>query len=199
TTSFQVHRARLRQEQVWVAVKVLRPYAEATFARDVVILRRMTSWLEFLPVYPNMRWQGLCREVEEAGRRELELRFEAAALRQLQQTLPAHGVYVPEVHGTYSTRRILTMEFIHAALMADLVALKQTDPQRLAAWLEENNIQPRRLAKRLFYSIWRQILEDNFFHADLHPDNVIVLRDSRLAVIDCRSAGQLEAENLTKH
>ncbi len=196
--SFQLHRARLRREQVWVAVKVLQPHAEKTFAQDIALLRRATGWLQRLRVYPKMRWLDLCREVEEASARELDLRFEAASLRQLRTTLPPHGVYVPEVYSAYSTRRVLVMEFIHAALMADYIELKRTDPQGLADWLRENNIQPRRLAQRLFHSVWRQILEDNFFHADMHPSNVLLLRDSRLAVIDCRGVGQLEAESLSK-
>jgi ubiquinone biosynthesis protein len=44
----------------------------------------------------------------------------------------------------------------------------------------------------------RQILEDNFFHADLHPGNIIFLRDSKIAFIDCRNAGSLEGEQVTK-
>jgi ubiquinone biosynthesis protein len=199
TTSFQLHRARLRREQVYVVVKVLRPYAEDYYRRDIGLLRRLARWLQALRLAPKMRWMDLCREIEEVCTRELDLRYEAASLRQLRRNLPAHGVYVPRVFARYSTRRVLVMQFVHAALMADYIQLARTDPARLASWLEENNIRPRRLARRLFHSIWRQILEDNFFHADLTPYNVILLRNSRLAVIDCRSAGQLEAEVLGKN
>jgi ubiquinone biosynthesis protein len=199
TTGFQLHRAHLRREQVWVVVKILRPGIEDTSARDLVLLRRVTGWLQALAIYPKMRWVDLFREVEDVSTRELDLRFEAAALQQLARTLPAHGVHVPEVFLPYSTRRVLVMEFIHAALLADYVALKDTDPKRLANWLEENNIQPRKLARRLFHSVWRQIFEDNFFHADLNPYNVILLRNNRLGIIDCRSVGQLEADSLAKH
>jgi ubiquinone biosynthesis protein len=199
TTSFQLHRARLRREGVWVAVKVLRPHSEKTAARDLALLRRLTGWLLFLRVYPKMRWFDLWREVAEVSTRELDLRFEAASLRQLRQTLPPHGVYVPDIYPDYSTRRVLVMEFIHAALLADYAEMKRIDPQRLGAWLKENNIRPRTVARRLFHSVWRQILEDNFFHADLNPYNVILLRNSRLAVIDCRGVGMFEMETLAKH
>jgi ubiquinone biosynthesis protein len=197
-TSFQVHRALLRRERVWVAVKVLSPFAEQTFAGDVALLRRVTGWLHRLRLYPKMRWLDLFREVEEVSARELDLRFEAAALRQLRRTLRPHGMYVPEVFAAHSTRRVLATEFIHAALMSDYIEMKQTDPDRLTAWLRENNIHPRKLARRLFHSVWRQILEDGFFHTDLHPGNVVLLRDSRLAVIDCRCVGELEAETRVK-
>ncbi|HEY7314084.1 MAG TPA: AarF/ABC1/UbiB kinase family protein [Gemmataceae bacterium] len=199
TTSFQLHRARLRREGVWVAVKVLRPHIEETTARDLALLRRLTGWLQLLRVYPKMRWSDLWREVAEVSTRELDLRFEAASLRHLRRTLPPHGVYVPDIYPDYSTRRVLVMEFIHAALLADYAELKRTDPHVLDAWLKENNIRPRRLARRLFHSVWRQILEDNYFHTDLTPYNVILLRDSRLAVIDCRGVGMFEMETLAKH
>ena len=199
TTSFQLHRARLRREGVWVAVKILRPHIEEIAARDVALLRRLMGWLQFLRVYPKMRWLDLWREVAEVSMRELDLRFEAASLRQLRQTLPPHGIYVPDIYPNYSTRRILVMEFLHAALLADYAELKRTDPHRLGAWLEENNIRPGTLARRLFHSVWRQILEDNFFHTDMNPYNVILLRDSRLAVIDCRGVGMFETETLGKH
>jgi ubiquinone biosynthesis protein len=198
-SSFQLHRARLRREQIWVAVKVLRPYAEETARQDLALIRRLTWWLGRLGIYPRMRWGDLHREVEETALRELDLRFEAASLRQFRRTLPAHGVYVPDVYSAYSTRRVLVMEFIHGALMADHIEMSRKDPQRLATWMDENNVQPRRVAQRLFHSVWRQIFEDNFFHADLHPHNVILLRDNRLAIVDCRCAGMLEADNLAKH
>jgi ubiquinone biosynthesis protein len=199
TMSFQLHRARLKREQVWVVVKVLHPYAEEMSARDLALLRRVTGWLQYLGIGPKMCWLEMCREVEEVCVRDLDLRFESSSLAHLQQTLPAHGIYVPHVFAEYCTRRVLVMEFIHAALMADYIELKRSDPERLAVWLEENNIQPSKVARRLFDSVWRQILEDNFFHADMHPENVILLRDSRLAVIDCRSVGRLEAECFAKH
>ncbi len=198
-TSFQVHRALLRREGVWVAVKVLSPYAEETCTRDLAWLRRVTSWLRYFRIYPKMRWLDLFREVHEVSAREFDLRFEAAALRQLRRNLPPHGVYVPEVFTAHSSRRVLVTEFVHAALLADFIQMKHTDPDRLTAWLQENNIHPRKVARRLFHSVWRQILEDAFFHMHLHPGNVVLLRDSRLAILDCRGVGELEAEAQVKH
>jgi ubiquinone biosynthesis protein len=90
------------------------------------------------------------------------------------------------------------MEFIEGALMADCLQLMKSNPNRLAAWLVDNNIDQQLVARRLCLSMLRQILEDNLYHADLHPGNIILLRDSRIALIDCGAVGFLEHEYLDK-
>ena len=47
-TGFQLHRARLRRERRWVAVKILRPYSEQIFSHDFKLMRRLTAWLRRL-------------------------------------------------------------------------------------------------------------------------------------------------------
>lgn len=199
TTGFQLHRARLRREKVCVAVKVLRPYSEEIFAHDFRLMFRVSGWLRRFHIHPRMRWGDLVREIREAMVRELDLRYEASSLEEFRKTLPRHGIYVPQVFPAYCTSRLLVMEYIHGALMSDYMDLSRRDPQRLACWLQENAITPRKVARRLFHSLWRQVLEDNLFHADMNPYNVVLLRNNRLAVIDCRSVGSLEAESLDKH
>jgi ubiquinone biosynthesis protein len=90
------------------------------------------------------------------------------------------------------------MEFVEGALMADFIHLLKSDPARLTAWLNENNVDQRRVARRLSLSLHRQILEDNLYHGDLHPGNIILLRDSRIALIDCGTVGFVELEYLEK-
>jgi len=198
SSSFQLHRARLKREQTAVAVKVQRPYAEAIVAHDLGVIRRVTRWFAWLNIAPKMHWLDLSRELEEQLARELDYRFEASSLAQLAETLPQHGIHVPEVFRDYCGRRVLVMEYITGVLLSDYMAVGERDPDRVARWREANNVEPRKVARLLFQSVWRQIFEDNCFHADLHPGNVILLRDNRLAIIDCRSIGFLEIEQLRK-
>jgi ubiquinone biosynthesis protein len=93
---------------------------------------------------------------------------------------------------------VLVSEFIHAVLMADYIEVSRTDPARLQAWLEENNVEPRRLARRLINSLFRQLFEDNLYHGDMHPGNIVLLRDSRVALIDFGTTSFTEREYLTK-
>jgi ubiquinone biosynthesis protein len=195
----QLHRARLADEDVWVAVKVQHPYARETYDRDIRLVRRIVRLLNAFSVMPNVRWGNLLEEIAEVMTRELDFRYEKSRLIDLKPQLRRHGVYVPKVLSELCSRRVLVTEFIAAALMSDYIRLRASDPQRLAAWREENGIDPRKVAWRLFQSVFRQVFEDNSFHADLVPENVVLLRDGWIAFIDCRNIGSLEIEDLQKH
>ena len=199
TTISQIHPARLRQDNTEVAVRVQHPYARATCARDARLIRRVVRLLERLAVYPNMRWGELRVELDLLMVRELDYRYEAAAARELRRKLRPHGVYVHAVHSRYCTPRLLVTEFVRGALMSDVVRLHATDPARLERWFAANDIDPALLARRLFRSVFRQVFEDNFFHADMHPENIILLRGSRFSVLDCRAVSELEKESLVRH
>ena len=62
-----------------------------------------------------------------------------------------------------------------------------------------DNINPKKVATKLFSSVYRQIFEDNLFHADMHPGNVVLLKNSQVAIIDCHSMASLERELLDKY
>jgi len=194
----QVHRARLRQEQRYVAVKIQRPYVADVFARDLVHIRRVTRLLTWLRVRSHLLWDLAFDELREQTAQELNFHYEASAIRRMRKALKGHRIYVPELFNRYSTRRVLVTEFIHAALMSDLVALQDAEPERLAAWLAENDVSPRRVARRLIFSVLRQILERNLYHGDLSPEHIVLLRDSRLALVEFTTATFTEREYLDK-
>lgn len=194
----QIHRARLRREQVWTAVKVQRPDVAARFARDLAIVERLARWLERLHVGRSIRWQVGAWELRQIAEQETDFRFEAAAIRRMKVNLPGRRVLVPHLFESYSTARLLVTEFIHAALAADFNRFKREDPGRLDAWLQENHIAPQVVARRLFHSFLRQLFEDNFYHGDLYPGNIVLLRDNRLALLHFGACGFTDREYLQK-
>jgi ubiquinone biosynthesis protein len=194
----QVYRARLRQEQVYVAVKVQKPFAPEMFARDLVFIRWVVRLLQLVRFRRHMRWDLGYEELCAVMKEELDFHYEASSIRRMRKSLKGHRIYVPRLFSNYSSRRILVTEFIHAVLMADYIKVADTDPQRLAMWLNENNVDPRTVAKRLIHSIFRQLLENNLYHGDLHPGNIVLLRDSRIALIDFGSTNFTEREYLQK-
>jgi ubiquinone biosynthesis protein len=195
----QVHRARLRQEGVWVAIKVQQPYLAELFARDMTLVRGFVRLFVLLRVHPQMRWAEGLAELVQIATEDLDFHYEAAAMRRLRRTLARHGIYVPRVFSRYSTARMLTSEFIHAVLMSDYLAVQQAEPDRLASWLAENQVEPRLVARRLFGSLLRQLFEDNLYHGDPRPENIVLLRGSRLAFIDFRAVHFTEREYLQKY
>jgi ubiquinone biosynthesis protein len=120
-------------------------------------------------------------------------------MRQIQKTLAPHGIDVPDVFSDYCTPKVLVSEFIHAVRMSDYLMVRREDPVRLQAWLAENNIDPKRVARVLFDSMLRQIFEDNLYHGDMRPDNIVLLRNSHVALIDFRTVNFTEREYLQKY
>ncbi len=198
TTVSQLHRARLAKEQIWTAVKVQQPLAGEIFDIDLKVFKTITWVLRLLSIKRSLRWDELFHELGEIKTRELNYNYEAAALEALSRNLKGQSVYVPGVFRQYCTRRILVMEFVQGAFLSDIITMKSEDPKRLNTWLETNNIDLEKVARNLFHSTLRQVFEDNFFHGDMNTSTIILLRNSKVALIECRNAGSLEVESLNK-
>jgi ubiquinone biosynthesis protein len=194
----QIYRARLRNEGSWVAIKVQRPYIAISFDRDRQLIRWIVRICGKIPSLRFVAWEEAWWELNQIMDEELDYRYEASSLKRMKKTLKRHNIYVPELFNRYTTKRVLVMEFIHAALMSDFLRLYVEDPPRLSVWLQENNVDPVRVARRLLFSSLRQVLEDNLYHGDLHPGNIILLKDSRVAFIDMGSIGFTETEYLER-
>lgn len=195
----QVHRGFLRREQVWVAVKVRKPNAVEIFESDVRVIADIVSLLRWFSVKPHMRWQDILWEIRQVMIEELDYDYEATNLKRMRKSLRAHKIYVPKVFEDYSTKQVLVMEYVEGVLMSDYLKIAHNDPGRLRGWLKTNNVDPVVLGRRLFYSGLRQFFEDNLFHSDLHPGNILILRDSRVAYIDFGSIGFMDRDFLEKY
>ena len=195
----QVHSAQLKEGNVWVAIKVRKPDAHKTFARDLTVIRWLIKMLDRWSIQPHMRWSDLLWEIEQLMAEELDYHYEIANMQRMKKVLKKHNIYVPQVFSRYCSKRILVMEFMQGLLMADYLKIAASDPLRLKAWCKENNVRPVRLGKRLFFSNLRQLFEDNLFHSDLHPGNIIILRDSKIAFIDFGSIGSSDMDFLEKY
>lgn len=187
----QLHRARLRSGEE-VAVKIQRPGIEQLMQRDlrliVWVLRRMKS----VPSVSYIGWDAMIRELTRMLREEIDYRYEISNMRRMRKILKEHRIRVPRVHRRLSTERLIVMEFVHGVVMSEFMRVRRSDPKRLAAWLAENRIDPRKVGKRLMISFYRQLYEEEIFHGDLHPGNIMLLRDSKIALIDFGAVGGLD-------
>lgn len=195
----QVHRARLRRNGVEVAVKIQRPHIATIMSRDLRYARWFVRALNRLSIAPHGRWLEMIWELENIMRHEVDYRVEASFIQRMRKVLSAHKVYVPKVFDDESSQRVLVMEYIRGVFMTEFIRARQTNPVRLRAWLTENRIDPTKAGRRLYNTHTRQVFEDNLFHCDLHPGNIVLLRDSRLAFIDFGSVGSIDRTQLKKY
>ena len=188
----QLHRATLRGTDTVVAIKVQRPGMEKVLARDLGLITWLLRRMKRVPMVSYIGWDGMARELERMLHEEVDYRYEVANLRRMRKILKAHRIYVPKVFRALSTQKVIVMEFLPGVVMSDYLRVRRTDPKKLQAWERSNGIEPRRVGKRLMLSFYRQLYEETIFHGDLHPGNIILLQDSRIALIDFGTVGSLE-------
>jgi len=195
----QAHLARLKENGVEVVVKVQRPNVRVGFDGDLRFLRAYFSFLDYVRFLPHFRWSEMYTELESAMLEELDYRQEATSLQRMRKILRAHKVYVPKVYLRYCSDRVLVMEKVTGVYMSEYIDVAVSDPQRLKKWRKENKIKPRVLGKKLWISYTRQLVEDNMYHGDLHPGNILLLRKNRIALIDFGSTGTMDKTLLEKY
>lgn len=109
----QVHRAVLL-DGTKVAVKVQHPNAEAVFRRDLQTQRVLCHLAA--PVH-----LGSLDEIEKQFKTEFDYRLEAVNLEQIRRNIMpvfGHRVCIPKPYHEYTSKTILTMEFLEGEKMA---------------------------------------------------------------------------------
>lgn len=169
----QVYRAKLSGGEV-VAVKVVRPGIERLATTDLRALRRIVKILHrFTKFGRRMNLIEVYTEFAAMVRQELDYRMEAEHLKRFARQFSAnHQVVVPTLHETYTSRRLLVMEFLDGAKITDLERIRSM------------GVNLDAVLRILLDAFLRQVLLHGFVHVDPHPGNLLVLPDGRLGIID---------------
>ncbi len=195
----QVHRAYLKKERIWVAIKIRRPGIDQIFSQDMSLISVLFHLLTRVSIMPYMRWVNMLWELQQVFTEELDYRYEVSNHLRIRKKLARHQIYTPKVFRSFCTRNIIVMEYIDAVSMADYIQVLKSDRFKVGQWLRSNNIDTKEVGRKLLYSFLRQILEDNLFHADLHPGNIFLLRDNQIVFLDFGSVGCNERDMLRKY
>lgn len=179
----QVYRARLHSGEE-VAVKVQRPNLESTIAGDIVILKKVARFAERFPqLNENADWAGMLREFDVTIHEEMDYAAEGRNAEQFRDNFRNWtNIHVPAIHWHATSKKVLTMEFIHGTKVTDL----EEQARR--------NIDPAKVNRLLIKTYLKQLLEDGFFHADPHPGNLLVMDDGRVAFFDFGMVGRITPE-----
>jgi len=169
----QVHRAELRSGRQ-VVVKVQRPGIREVIRDDMEALAELA---EFADAHTEIgRRYGFAELLEQFRRSlagELDYQREAANLRRMAELTKEYPrLLVPQPVDDYTSRMVLTMDFVPGRKVTDLGPLGRLD------------LDGRPLVEELFRAYLRMILVEGFLHADPHPGNVLLTPDNRLALID---------------
>lgn len=179
----QIHRATTREGDS-VILKAVKPGIKEVLTRDARLLKLLGWGLQKL--IPRYQPQRVIAEFVEYTRREVDLRREADNAETFAANFTdLEGVVFPKIYRQYSGPSVLTMEF--------LAGFKPSAPEALALPEPERD----RLVDLGAASIIRMLYRDGFFHADLHPGNLLILPSptgTKLGFIDLGMVGRFDTE-----
>jgi ubiquinone biosynthesis protein len=195
----QVHKAHLKESGSPVVVRVRPPNAVQRAKSDWAYMRFFLGLVERFGFLPHMRWEALMFEVKKATDDLLDLRAEEAELRRISKILRPRRIYVPHVYRRYTGERLLISEYIRGVSVADLQSALRKDPEAVDLWMEENDLDRRRLCNRLFNAHLELLFEHNLFYTELLSRNVILLKNNRIALVSLNTVEKLDGSLLRKY
>ncbi|MCL2830279.1 MAG: ubiquinone biosynthesis regulatory protein kinase UbiB [Betaproteobacteria bacterium] len=159
----QVHFARLPDGRA-AAVKILRPNMRSVIARDLALLQSFALLVETLwKDGKRLKPREVVTEFSKYLYDELDLMREAANCAQLRRNFEGSPLLtVPEVYWDWCTSSVMVMERMSG------IPIGQTE--RLA----EAGIDLKELSRAGVEIFFSQVFRDGFFHADMHPGNILV-------------------------
>jgi ubiquinone biosynthesis protein len=176
----QVHLATLH-DGTEVAVKVLRPGVEAAVARDLALLETAAGlaerlWVDGRRLKPREVVAEFAHHLDE----ELDLVREAANASQLGRNFAGSPLLlVPAVYWDLCAQRVMVMERMRGTPISQVQTLR------------EKGVDIPALARAGVEIFFTQVFRHGFFHADMHPGNILVADDGRYIALDFGIMGTL--------
>ncbi|MFC0132210.1 ubiquinone biosynthesis regulatory protein kinase UbiB [Massilia eurypsychrophila] len=159
----QVHFAVLKNGKE-VAVKVLRPGMKKSIDEDVALMHIAAGWIERLWAEgKRLKPREVVGEFDKYLHDELDLMREAANASQLRRNFANSTLLmVPEMYWDYCSSSVIVMERMHGIPVSQI--------ERLAA----EGVDLKKLSSDGVEIFFTQVFRDGFFHADMHPGNILV-------------------------
>ncbi len=181
----QVHEAELPDGRV-VVLKVQKPGVRDIILTDLhflFIASRLLEW--FVPGMERTSISAIIEDLQKTMMEECDFLHEARNLQEFRDFLNRTGIdyaTAPVVYNELSGPRVLVMERLYGVSLSDLDSIRQytDDP-------EQTLIQA--------LNVWfLSLMACDFFHADVHAGNLLVLEDGRVGFIDFGIVGRISKE-----
>ena len=177
----QVHRARLKSGED-VAVKIQYPGIARAIDGD---MRNLHALL--FPTRLGRHWEsvkGLLEEIQRTLHLEADYEREAENLRDVGGLFVAEdGIVVPRLFESYSTKRVLTTEYLPGMLLDQFLATKPNQETRDQFGSKLN-------------TAWFRMYYSGISHMDPHSGNYIFMEDGRLGILDFGCVQRYDAQEI---
>lgn len=179
----QVHRAWLA-DGTPVILKIRRPGIRPLVEADMRLIKRLAEIVESeVPDLRRYHPREVVRQFTLSLRRELDFSAEGRSAERIATSFEeCPEVVIPRIYWEWTCERLNVQDYIEGIPGRDLAALDAAGLDRVL------------LAQRGTDAVLKMILEDGFYHADLHQGNIYYLADNRLAFIDFGMVGRISEE-----
>ncbi len=147
-----------------VVIKIIRPNIKLAIKYDLDLLHTLAALAEkYWPEGKHLHTKKIIKELENNLFDELDMMREAASASQLKRNFNNSSLlYVPKVHWQLTRDKLLVQERIHGIPIGDITLLNK------------HKVNLARLAEVGVEIFFTQVFKHGFFHADMHPGNIMV-------------------------
>lgn len=169
----QTHRAILK-DGTKVVVKIQHPEVARLIATDLALFRLALRMTKFTPDIGAVNPREIFNEIRTSLLNEINTEIEIANGQEFYHYNNNDGIIrVPKVYKQYSAQKVLVNSSMPGKSIKNYLA--QPISQDLAV-AESQKAERKYLAQVLVNNFLKQVFEDNFFHADPHPGNILFYR-----------------------
>ena len=188
----QTHLAQLH-DGTDVAVKVQRPGIRTRVMRDLGRARLLARLFELGQVSLVVTPRELVEELRIWLLEELDMQHELGNLIRLYRLAERSAIErIPRPYPNLSGKRVLTAEYIRGVPFSEILLALRTGEASELARVQSLGLDLGRLAENLIAASLTQIFRYRFFHADLHPGNLIALPGERIGFVDFGLCDELD-------
>jgi ubiquinone biosynthesis protein len=190
----QVHMAFLH-DSTKVAVKVQRPGIREIFIRDTMLLNVFVRFAFLFRIKSLYFMRDPVREFNDWILDELDYRREASyavVLERNAKQTPSEAV--PRIHWQLTTERILTLDFLEGYSVMEYLRLVENHDERGLAKLKGIDFDPPTFVSNVINNFLGDAFRFGVFHADLHPANLLIMKNNVVGYVDFGIVGSMTPE-----
>ena len=180
----QVYAATLKETDEKVVVKVRKPGITETICDDMALIFTLAHYINKTSYSQNIDFEAIAEEFFHTMSMELDLMLEKSNNEKFVKNFSSpkwSWLKFPKMLGVYCTNKILVMERIFALKLDDVIKPENRE-------LFDRKVIAGRGAEVLM----KMILNDGFFHADLHEGNIFFKENNEIAIIDTGMCGYVD-------
>lgn len=162
-----------------VVVKIQRKDLEKNVKEDLKIMKDLYKKLEVkLEGIKSFNLGEIIEEFDISLNREIDFEIEKNNIKKYRKlNVQKKDLLCPDVYDSYSSKKVLTMEFI--------------DGESIRSVYEKRSDIRKDLAEKIIGAYVNQMFTYGYFHADPHPGNIFVDKNLKIYLLDFGIVGNL--------